>query len=85
MLGTPQYGLAKYLDGIIKPCIPNEHMLDSSSHFIDKLSRVNFPPECSMVSFDVVSLFTDVPLTEVIDLACNYVYSDVSTVNRIMT
>ena len=29
-----------------------------------------------MVSFDVVSLFTNVPLNEVIDLACDYVYGN---------
>ena len=71
MIGTAQYGLGKYLDGIIKPCIPNDHMLLSSSDFIERLSSVTFPSQYSMVSFDVVSLYTNVPLAEAIELACS--------------
>jgi len=30
MVGTAEYNLAKYLDGIIKPCIPGTYMLNST-------------------------------------------------------
>ena len=76
MIKTPPYGLAKYLDNIIKPCIPSQHMLSSSTEFIDKVTNIDLPDNYCLVSFDIVSLFTNVPLTEAIDLACSYVYQD---------
>ena len=78
MLNTAQYGLAKYLDSLIKPCIPGHYMLSSSTDFIKRMSNVKLPTNYALVSFDVASLFTNVPLKEVIELACSYVYSDSS-------
>ena len=40
MIGTPKYNLAKFLDQIIKPYIPNQFMLDSTFHLLDKLKRI---------------------------------------------
>lgn len=70
MIDTAEYGLAKYLDSLIKPHIPKTYMLNSTSSFIDRL----FQKVDILVSFDVVSLFTNIPLAETIDLVCNYVY-----------
>ena len=52
-------------------------MLSSTQEFISKVtscisSGVGYRP--TLVSFDVESLFTNVPLKEVIDIACNFVY-----------
>ena len=38
MIGAPQYGLAYYLDKIIKLCTPNEHSTD----FIHRLCMLMF-------------------------------------------
>ena len=64
MIGTPEYNLAKFLDQIIKPYIPNQFMLDSKFHLLDRLKEFSPSPNQIMVSFDVVSLFTNVPLEE---------------------
>ena len=56
-------------------------MLSSSSEFVTKITHVQFPSQYAMVSFDVVRLFTNVPLDEAIDLACSYVYGDSSCYN----
>ena len=32
MIGTAEYNIAKYLDKIIKPCIPSSHMLNQKLH-----------------------------------------------------
>ena len=76
MIGTPQYNLGKYLDSIIKPVIPSQHMLSSTNEFIDKLKECVLPKNNLFVSFDVVSLFTNVPLNEVIDICCDLVYDN---------
>ena len=67
MIGTAEYKLAKYLDQIIKPHIPSKYMLSSTWESLDRLKLFIFKPTDCMISFDVVFLFTDVPLIETID------------------
>ena len=43
-------------------------MLKSTDHFIEELKEFNPNSQNTMVSFDVVSLFTNVPLVETIDI-----------------
>ena len=76
MIDTPEYNLAKFLDQIIKPYIPNQFMLDSTFHLLDKLKELSPFPDQIMVSFDVVSLFTNVPLEETINIIGNYIYKE---------
>ena len=76
MIGTPEYDLAKYLDSFIKPNIPDKFMLNSTFSFIDKIKSFEFRPGDKLVSFDVESLFTNVPLEETIGIAADYVYSE---------
>ena len=78
MIDTPECCLAKFLDQIIKPYIPNQHMLFSTKHFIDKLQDYLITPGDRMVSFDVVSLFTNVPLDYTINLITNCIYDSAS-------
>ena len=74
MISTAEYELAKYLDCVIKPHIPSTYMLNSTRSFIDRIKDFVFQKTDILVSFDVVSLFTNVPLKETIDLVCDYVY-----------
>ena len=68
MIGTPQYKLAKFLDDLIKPHIPDTYLLKSTQEFTDRLKETPFNNGNSMVSFDAVSLFTNVSLAETIEL-----------------
>ena len=74
MVGTAEYGLSKYLDNIIKPYMPADYMANSTTQFLDRIKAYQFNPNDVMVSFDVVSLFTNVPLNETIDIIANYIY-----------
>ena len=49
-------------------------MLRSSYEFLEKLQEINLNSNQVMVSFDVKSLFTNVPLQETIDLISNKIY-----------
>ena len=68
MVNTPEYALAKFLDNMIKPYLPQTRMLKSTDHFIEELKEFNPNSQNTMVSFDVISLFTNVPLAETIDI-----------------
>ena len=72
MIETAQYKIAKYLDSILKPLIKSELECKDSFEFASFISKLH--PNSNddyMVSFDVVSLFTNVPLSETIDLCCS--------------
>ena len=74
MIGTAEYELAKYLDDLIRPNIPTKFMVNSNTQFLDELKKVELCPTDCMVSFDVKSLFTNVPLNETINLVADSLY-----------
>ena len=66
--GSPTYNLAKYLAEILKPLVgKSEHHVVNSKEFITKIEQTKLDEDEILVSFDVVSLFTNVPIDE----ACN--------------
>ena len=76
MIRTPEYELAKYLDRLIKPNIPDKFMLYSTDNFLEKLNKFDVRPGDKSISFDVVSLFTNVPLKETINIIADHLYSE---------
>ena len=69
---TYSYHLSKYLRTLPQPDLPSTYTISDSFSFAQELKTVN---TCNkfMVSFDMVSLFTNVPLKESIDLAVSYI------------
>ena len=74
MIRTAEYNLAKYLVKIINDVMPTTYMLNSSGPFVNQISSFDFQPSHVLVSYDVVSLSTNIPLNETIDIVCNYAY-----------
>ena len=68
-IGSPTYQLAKYLTKLLPPHLGNtEHFIKDSTHFINKIQEIKLNPEDILVSFDVVSLFTKVPLRDTLNI-----------------
>jgi hypothetical protein len=68
-IGAPTYKLSKHLSGLLNPLIGKSvHNVKNSFHFIEILKSLQTKPGDLMVSFDVVSLFTKVPVEEAITL-----------------
>ncbi|KAG8237323.1 hypothetical protein J437_LFUL014488, partial [Ladona fulva] len=71
-INSPTYNLAKYLASLLSPLVGHcEHHITNSTEFVKILPKIHLDPEDIMVSFDVVSLFTRVPLEDTLDLLKN--------------
>ena len=66
--GSPTYQLSKYLTTILQP-LTNEsrHKVQSTKDFIDIIKTVQIPDDHKLVSFDVKSPFTSIPLQLALD------------------
>ena len=67
-IGTFCYNLAKFLIPILKPLTVNDFNICNSSKFVKDLCSQKFDSSVVMASFDVTSLFTNIPLKETIDI-----------------
>ena len=65
-IGTYNYNLAKYLCTLLNPHIPNDYCAHDTFTFVSEVTRLHTLNKF-MVSFDVESLFTNIPLIESID------------------
>ncbi|XP_071476521.1 uncharacterized protein [Diadema antillarum] len=81
--GSPCYETAKHLSDILQPLVGNtEHHINNSKHFIDILSQTTINPTDTLVSFDVESLFTSVPVNEACDIIKQRLTDDPSLSSR---
>ena len=65
---TYMYQLSKYLTTILQPLTDeSRHKLQSTENFINAIKTVQIPHDHKLVSFDVKSLFTSIPLQLALD------------------
>ena len=69
---TPTHSVAKQINKIITPYHPTKYMLSSTDDFLAILRDTN--PEGLICSLDVESLFTNVLVTDTINIICDYCY-----------
>ncbi|XP_046395746.1 uncharacterized protein LOC124163008 [Ischnura elegans] len=68
-IGSPTYNLAKYLTGVLSPYVGHcEHHIKNSTEFVKILAGIRLKETDLLVSLDVVSLFTRVPLDDTLRL-----------------
>ena len=73
-IGTFSYNLAKFLVPIIDPLTRNEYTIGNASEFIKELCNLQMPRSAILASFDIESLFTNVPLKETTDIVTNTLF-----------
>lgn len=81
-INTPEYFMAKWFENQLKPYLIDKYSVRSSADFVEELRHIKPSPDDICVSFDICSLYTNVPLSEVIDDITSTVFSD-STTSRI--
>jgi len=67
---APTYKVAKKLEKLLKEYIilDNNYSLKNSYEIIDKTKNVNIKPHHILASFDVVNLYTNVPVSTTLDI-----------------
>ena len=69
-ISTFNYNLAKYLCSLLSPLVPSTHSCKDTFTFVNDIKCSNLTNKF-FVSYDVTSLFTNIPLHETINLAVN--------------
>ena len=72
-IGTYNYQLAKFLGKLLDDVIPNDHSTKDTFGFVGELKTVSVT-NYYMVSYDLTSLFTNIPLEETINLTINLLF-----------
>ncbi|MGR8252493.1 reverse transcriptase domain-containing protein, partial [Escherichia coli] len=68
-INAPTYRLAKHLSSLLQPLVgKTTSFVKDSRHFVEILKDLQLQPDELLVSFDVVSLFTNVPLDDCLEV-----------------
>ena len=83
-IGTPTYKVAKFLVPMLEPLTTNEYTIKDSFTFAEfaNVSR-SFDSKLVMASFDIESLFTNIPLQETIDLCVENLFQNRTHVDNL--
>ena len=80
-IGTPPYGISKYLVKIIQSTLnKSQHKIKNSVEFVNEAKTWKISPAEIQVSYDVVNLYPSVPLDKAIDVIVEYLKHDFNNV-----
>ena len=75
-IGTATYKTAKYLAKLLAPLTKSEYTVENTTDFVKRLKKEKIPKGYCMISFDVASLFTNVPLDRTIEIILKKIYDE---------
>ena len=73
---TAAYKIAKFTVRLLEFYTHNSFSLSNSYALINKLKEIHLNTTSFLCSFDVRSLFTNIPLNEIIDVICNTMFQN---------
>jgi len=73
---TPSFNIAKYFVPILNPLTKNNFTVENSNKFAESVVGLKDADSYIMASFDVESLFTNIPLRETIEICLNSLFTD---------
>ena len=82
-IGTSTYQISKHLAALLAPLTKSDQNIESTNDFINKLRTLRIRDGYKMVSLDVVSLFTSVPLDYTINIILDKVFKDKKVKTRL--
>ena len=79
-IGTFNYNLAHVLCDLLSPLVPNDYSCKDTFSFVSQIKNANLSKKF-LVSYNVTSLFTDIPLQETNDIAINLIFNHSHNLN----
>ena len=73
-IGTFNYNLARFLCDLCSLLVPNDYSCKDTFTFVSQIKNENLSKKF-LVSYDVTSLLTSIPLQETIDIAINLIFN----------
>ncbi|KAK3755157.1 hypothetical protein QZH41_001692 [Actinostola sp. cb2023] len=73
---TYNYNLAKWLNEKLKSLSVNQYTITDTFVFADELRKMSFKESDVLISYDVTSLFTNVPLVETISIIADKAFAN---------
>ena len=73
-IGTFNYNLARFLCDLLSPLVPNDYSSKDTFSFVSQIKNANLSKKL-IVSYDVTSLFSNIPLQETVDIAINLIFN----------
>ena len=88
IIGTPPYGISKYLVDIIQPTLnKNQHKVENSKSFVSQAQTWKIEPDEIQVSYYVTNLYPSIPTDRAIDVILRQLsedYEDLKTKTKLM-
>ena len=82
-IGAPSYQLYKHIASLISPLAgKTDSHVRNSKHFVEVMAGLRVEEDEMLVSFDVSSLFTNVPIDEAVQVIRDRLRGDETLVNR---
>ena len=73
-IGTFNYNLACFLCDLLSPLVPNDYSCKDTFSFVSQIKNANLSKKF-LVSYDVTSLFSNIPLQETTEIAINLIFN----------
>ena len=73
-IGSFNYNLAHFICGLLSPLVHNDYSCKDTFSFVSQIRNANLSKKF-LVSYDITSLFTNIPLQETIDIAINLIFN----------
>ena len=84
-INSPLYNLSKFLADVLKPLVgSNNFTMKNSFEFVNRIINTTVKPDECLVSFDVISLFSKIPVTTAKDVIHRLLINDEFLTERCM-
>ena len=78
--GTFNYNLTRFICGLYSPLVPNDYPCKDTFSFVSQINNASLSRKF-LVSYDVTSLFTNIPIQETIGIVINLIFNHNPNVN----
>ena len=73
-IGTFNYNLTRFLCDLLSPLVPNDYFCKDTFSFVSQIKNANLSKKF-LISYDVTSLFTNIPFQETIDITTSLIFN----------